>query len=236
MAKLRNIEITVADIKSDMGLLDNIEKNSVSHAEYGRLLNSSHKKIEFTSIIYHFDFMKSKDCKYDLWFFIILDVDGLAGEAECNELSDVLSTVRNITSISPFYMGHKNASEKFLAIGITHNVHTLRDVIKLIWEVSSAIWKCLFSGDVRHSISVLWKNHIGKILEMKVNFSEFLKTFRNFDAYTHHNCLSLYPEQRDASIIWHLIERPISQEEAEKSNKWCRNYYENIVRKFSFKI
>lgn len=179
--------------------------------------------------------MKSKDCQYDLWFSIIFD-DDFAKESECNELSDVLSTIRNITSISPFYIGHKNASEKFLAIGITHNVRSLRDVIKLIWEVSSAIWKCLYFRDVRHSISVLWKNHIGKILEMKVNFSEFLKIFCNFDADRHHNCLSQYPYQREASIIWHFIERPISQEEAEKSNRWCRNYYENIVRKYSFKI
>jgi hypothetical protein len=184
-----------------MGLLDNIEKNSVSHAEYGRLLNYSTERVEFKSMMHLYDIIKSKDCQYDLWFSITLDVDDLAGKAECEELLDVLSTVRNITSISPVYVVYKNAYEFFLAIGITHNICSLRDSIKLIWEVSSAIWKCLYFRDVRHSISVLWKNRIGKILEMKVNFSEFLKTFRNFDAYTHHNCLSLYPEHRVATII-----------------------------------
>lgn len=197
-----------------MTLLDNIENTTI---DCGRLF-SSQPAVKYVSIekfvTIHFQ------CQYWTWFSISLkNID----ENNCLNLTDVLSGVHFIKNVSPVYIvkslcGHSLTSA---IIGINSDVRSVKDAVKFLWVVSSAFWNSF--GDVCLTVDVMWSygNDLKGYNSFKteVNYDSFLSAFKGFDAYRNHN--SLRPSERDASIIHHLIERPVSTDEVKRMKNWC---------------
>lgn len=204
-----------------MSLLDDIGKKRV---DVGRTLCPETGQIEYVDWGTYNDYRKKRE--YDLWFSISVDN---FDEDKCLDLLDLLSGVRNIAGVSALYIlkqySFDPVTERSVYVGIKPDIRTLKDCIKLLWSVSSVMWESF--GNVGKDVDVCWMSEFDESLRMVVQFKDFLKTMKKFDADKHHNNLS--DGKKSASILHHLIRRPIGKEESRQMVRWCKKCQMDIV-------
>jgi hypothetical protein len=204
-----------------MTLLDNIESTSVTRSDFGRLFRSE-PVVKYVSPEEYLS-IREEDT-YETWFSVVLNE---INEQECSDIMDVFSTIRNISSISPFYMWrneYDTISLVSLYVGINCDVQTVKDAVKFVWIISSAFWRTF--RNVRTKVEMSWASEYvqkGKnFLRFEVRYDEFLEGFDHFYADLDHN--NLDRSEKDKSILYHLVGRPISHQEAIRMVHWCRTF------------
>lgn len=197
-----------------MTILDNIQKSSI---DCGRLLDSR-QVVEYVSIE-KFVTIRFK-CQYRTWFSISLkNID----ERNCLNLIDVLSGVHFIRNISPVYIVKSLYGNSLTSaiIGINSDVQSVKDAVKFLWTVSCGFWNSF--GDVCLPVDVRWSygNDLAgyNSFRTEIGYDTFLGTFKGFDAYRNHN--SLRQSEKDVSVIYHLVSRPVSVDEVRRMKNWC---------------
>jgi hypothetical protein len=159
---------------------------------------------------------------YRTWFSINIS-SKVFRENDCRMLADVLMNIGCIVGMSPIYV-IDNTLVTMVTVGINVAVRTARGAVMLVWAVSCAMWGSFC--DTFPSVYVGWMSEYvqrGRNFRVYlVDFDKFLKRFDNFYANLDHN--NLEDSDKDKSVLWHLVGRPISYKEAGKMVSWCRRF------------